>query len=96
MRATTLRTIPLTQDSLAMYWPRPFHLVFVELHNSVYYLAVTKKAYKASTIIVKLINPIDRCQHINELFNQTFLQLHLLRRIKYYHLPCRTYSSELL
>ncbi|CAF0926998.1 unnamed protein product [Rotaria sp. Silwood1] len=53
------------------------------------------KPYERSTIINKMINPTDRCQHINELFNGTFVQMHVLRRIKYYHLPCRNYSSNL-
>jgi hypothetical protein len=42
-----------------------------------------------------MIHPKDRCPHINELFNQTFVQWHLLRRIKYYHLPCQKQSLNL-
>ncbi|CAF3237514.1 unnamed protein product [Rotaria sp. Silwood2] len=95
IRATTFRTIPRTQDSLIIYWARPFHLVFIELINKIYYLAITQKSYQRSTTIVKMINPLDRCQHINELFNETFIQLHILRRIKYYHLPCQIYSSNI-
>ncbi|CAF4777782.1 unnamed protein product [Rotaria sp. Silwood1] len=53
---------------------------------------VIQKTYERSTIINKAINPTDRCQHINELFNQTFVQMPFLRLIKYYHLPCRHYS----
>ncbi|CAF4970062.1 unnamed protein product [Rotaria sp. Silwood1] len=95
MRTTTFRTIPLTKSSLVVYWSQPFHLVFIELLNKIYYLAVIQKTYERSTIINKMINPTDRCQHINELFNGTFVQMHVLRRIKYYHLPCRNYSSNL-
>ena len=42
-----------------------------------------------------LIKSSDRCPHISELFNQTILQLDLIRRIKYYHLPCQIYSPDL-
>jgi hypothetical protein len=35
------------------------------------------------------------CPHISELFNETFVQWHLLRRIKYYHLPCENQSLNL-
>ena len=42
-----------------------------------------------------MINPSDRCPHISELFNQTFIQWHLIRRIKYYHLPCQNQSLNL-
>ncbi|CAF3089752.1 unnamed protein product [Rotaria sp. Silwood2] len=95
IRVTTLRTIPPTQNSLIVYWSRPFHLVFIELENKIYYLAVIQKTYEQSTTIDKIITPSDRCQHINELFNETFVKIHLLRRIKYYHLPCQRNSTEL-
>ncbi|CAF3975438.1 unnamed protein product [Rotaria sp. Silwood2] len=95
IRTTTFRTISFIQHSLIIHWSRPFHLVFIELFNKVYYLALIQKTYERSTTILKMINPSDRCQHINELFNQTFIQMHLLRRIKYYHLPCQKYSLNL-
>ncbi|CAF4392432.1 unnamed protein product [Rotaria sp. Silwood2] len=53
------------------------------------------KTYERSTSINKIINSSDRCQHINELFNETFVKMHVLRRIKYYHLPCQKYLSNL-
>jgi hypothetical protein len=95
VRATTLRTIPVIQDSVTIYWSRPFHLVFIEISNQTYYLTVFEKTYNRSSIIIKTINPSDRCRHISELFGKTFVQLHLLRRIKYYHLPCESYSPDL-
>ncbi|CAF4353476.1 unnamed protein product [Rotaria sp. Silwood2] len=95
IRTTTFRTIPLTQHLLALYWSQPFHLMFIELLNKIYYLAVIQKTYERSTTITKMINSSARCQHINELFNETFVQMHVLRRIKYYHLPCQNYSSNL-
>jgi hypothetical protein len=42
-----------------------------------------------------MINQSDRCPHIRELFNESFVQWHLLRRIKYYHLPCGNQSLNL-
>ena len=42
-----------------------------------------------------MINSSDRCPHINEVFNETIVQLHLIRRIKYYHLPCQNQSLNL-
>jgi hypothetical protein len=44
---------------------------------------------------MKMINPSDRCQHIIEIFNKTFFELHLIRRIKYYHLPCQISTLNL-
>ncbi|CAF4848680.1 unnamed protein product [Rotaria sp. Silwood1] len=95
IRTTTLRTMPLTQISLTIYWSRPFHIVFVELQNKIYYLAVVQKTYQRSITTTTIINKSDRCQHINELFNETFVKLNLLRRIKYYHLPCQNLSTNL-
>ncbi|CAF2726603.1 unnamed protein product [Rotaria sp. Silwood2] len=94
-RTTTFRTIPFIQKSLIIHWSKPFHLVFIELYNKIYYLAVIQNIYNRSTIINKMINPLDRCQNINELFNETFIKMHILHRIKYYHLPCQRYSSNL-
>ncbi|CAF2093176.1 unnamed protein product [Rotaria magnacalcarata] len=88
-RTTTLRTIPLTQNSLKVYWSRPFNLVFIELQNKVYYLALIKKTYEPSTSISTIIQSSARCQNLSELFNETFTKMHLIRRIKYYHIPCQ-------
>ncbi|CAF3928114.1 unnamed protein product [Rotaria sordida] len=94
-RATTFKTIPIHQNSIIIYWSRPFHLVFVELFNKNYYLVVIQRTFYPSTTIIRKINSSDRCEHINELFNETIIKLHLLRRIKYYHIPCQRHSPKL-
>ncbi|CAF4150537.1 unnamed protein product, partial [Adineta steineri] len=95
-RETTLRTISgVRENALIIHWTRRFHLVFLELLNKNYYLTVTQEIHNQSATIMKTINPSDRCPHINELFNTTFAQLHLLRRIKYYHLPCQRQELNL-
>ncbi|CAF4225389.1 unnamed protein product, partial [Rotaria sordida] len=96
IRTTTLRTIPLTQNSLTIFWSQPFHLVFIEFYNKIYYLAIIQKIHQQSTTIVNKVKLSDRCPHISELFNETFVQLNLIRRIKYYLLPCQQNSSKLL
>ncbi len=95
VRSTTFQTIPSGQDSSVIYWSEPFHLVFVELFNKNYYLTVVQNSYQQSTTIDKMIKPSDRCPIINELFNETIIQMPLLRRIKYYHLPCQNQSLDL-
>ncbi|CAF4790144.1 unnamed protein product, partial [Rotaria sp. Silwood2] len=63
-RTTTFRTIPFIQKSLIIHWSKPFHLVFIELYNKIYYLAVIQNIYNRSTTTInKMINPLDRCQH---------------------------------
>ena len=95
IRATTFRTIPVKEDSVTVYWSEPFHLVFTELLNKNYYLTIVQKDYHESAKINKTIISLDRCPNISELFNQTFLQWNLIRRIKYYHLPCLNQSLNL-
>jgi hypothetical protein len=88
-RSTTFRTIPLRQDSVTIYWSQPFHLVFIELDKKDFYLTVNQTIYKQSTTINKTIHLSNRCPHIREVLNETIVQWHLIRRIKYYHLPCQ-------
>ncbi|CAF2685183.1 unnamed protein product [Rotaria sp. Silwood2] len=95
MRMTTFRTIFPVKNSLTILWSRSFHLIFIELYNKNYYLVVIQKIYEQSTTIIKKIKSSDRCQHINELFNEIFVKLHLTRRIKYYHLSCQQNLSNL-
>jgi hypothetical protein len=94
-RATTFQKIPVRQDSVTIYWSQRFHIAITELFNKTYYLTVVEKNYNQSTTIIKMINSSDRCLHINELFNKSFIKLNLIRRIKYYHLPCRNESFNL-
>jgi hypothetical protein len=89
VRSTTFRTIPFQQDALTVYWSRPFHLVFIELDNKNYYLTVNQTISNPSATINKTINPSNRCPHIRQLLNETIVGWHLIRRIKYYHLPCQ-------
>jgi hypothetical protein len=94
-RVTTFKKILINQNSATIYWPHPFHIMFVEPSKDIYYLAVIQKTYVASTTLDSTINPSHRCPHISELFNETFVKLHLLRRIKYYHVPCQNRSLQL-
>jgi hypothetical protein len=93
VRTTTYNTIQFTQNFVTIYWSYPFHIVFLEFLNKSYYLTVLEKAYNQSRTIIKTLESTDRCKHINEIFNDTIIKLHLLRRIKYYHLPCQIDSS---
>ena len=104
--AATFKAIPVNQDSITLFWPQPFHLVFLELVRHDYYLAFLRPSpspLNSSTststgdVLTKTVSTSDRCPHIDELFNETILRYHLLRRIKYYHLLCqhRTGSEDL-
>ena len=95
-RATTLRTIPFRQESLLIQWSQPFHLVFVEFPTHNYYLTLAQTTYNRSIVINNTIRVSNRCRHIRELFNDTVIQLHPLRRIKYYQIPCQRNAPDLM
>ncbi|CAF1016278.1 unnamed protein product [Rotaria sordida] len=45
--------------------------------------------------VAQRINTSDQCQYISEVLNETIVNFHLLRRMKYYHLPCQRKQSSL-
>ncbi len=95
VRSTTFHPITIKQDSVIIYWSQPFNIIFIEFLNKNYYLISVQKNYNQSSTIIKKINLSDRCPHINELFNKTFIELHLIHRIKSYHFPCQNRSLNL-
>ncbi|CAF2623849.1 unnamed protein product [Rotaria sp. Silwood2] len=54
-----------------------------------YYLIILREQIIVSAIISTQIIPSYRCLSIHELFNQNLSHRHLLRRIKYYQIPCQ-------
>ena len=95
-RSTTFRTISKETHSILIQWSQIFHLVFLELLNKTYYLVhIQNRTPTTSMIINKIIDSSDRCSNITELFNSTIIKWHLIRRIKYYHLPCQNLSLNL-
>jgi hypothetical protein len=94
-RTTTFRRIPVKQDSIIIPWSKPFHIIFIEFTPKTYYLTAIEYIYNESTSLNKIISPSNRCPNIIELFNQSFVEMDLIRRIKYYHLPCENQSLNL-
>ncbi|CAF4998592.1 unnamed protein product [Rotaria sp. Silwood1] len=85
---STFKMIPINQKELVIHWSYPFHIVFIQLFDKNYYLITVQKSYHPSTTIVREIQSSDRCPYINEVLDHAAVKFHLLRRIKYYHLPC--------
>ena len=90
---TTFQSIPLHQNEITIRWSRDFHIVFGELQNKSYYLINVDKNYNRSKVIRKLITSSDRCGHMSVYLNETIVNYPLIRRIKYYHLPCQNRIS---
>ena len=86
----TLEKIPVDQDTVLIYRSDPFHIVFVEIGlPKTYYLAVLQQEFASGIKISSKLTRSDRCMSIDELFNASFVNLHLLRRLKYYNVPCK-------
>ncbi|CAF1457168.1 unnamed protein product [Adineta ricciae] len=94
-RSTTLQTISQATNSIRFYWSQQFHLIFIETLDKIFYLAFLQPNYIPSTKRTLQISSSHRCPSINELTNETFAQLHVLRRMKYYHVICRQHSPHL-
>ncbi|UJR34411.1 hypothetical protein I4U23_021818 [Adineta vaga] len=92
-KGVTFKTTPINGNSIVIFWSNPFHIVFVESLVNRYYLVYVNKIYHRPTIINKIIKSSDYCPHIRELSDQTFVQLHILRRIKSYHNLCQKHIS---
>jgi hypothetical protein len=95
INGSTYKTVATDQKSITIFWPYPFQIAAAELFNDSYYLIVAQETSNQSSTISKTINPSDRCAHLSEVLNETIVNLHLLRRIKYYHLPCQNRSPLL-
>ncbi|CAF4159051.1 unnamed protein product [Rotaria sordida] len=54
-----------------------------------------ERTQKRSTTYFTMVKSSDHCPNINQLFNKTFIQMDIIRRIKYYHLPCQQHSLNL-
>ncbi|CAF0787566.1 unnamed protein product [Adineta ricciae] len=94
-RLTTLQSVLQSTNSMRIYWSQPFHLIFIETMDKIYYLAFLQANYVPSTEITERIDSSRRCPSINELVNETFAQLHVLRRMKSYHRICQQHSPHL-
>ncbi|UJR19347.1 hypothetical protein I4U23_022476 [Adineta vaga] len=89
-----VETISIHKKTMIIYWSYEFHIAFVQLYNN-YYLILVDSKYNKSTTISRTIHSSDRCKHLNELLDMNIVNLHLLRRIKYYQKPCQDYAPEL-
>lgn len=84
---TVVHRIPFDREFATLYTNLPFHLLFVQI-DTYFYLALIQETYIPSTHIISQLAPSHRCPHVKEL--QIVVEGYsLLRRVKYYHVPCR-------
>jgi len=95
IHTTIPKKYPFDKDTITVARSSPFHIIFVEIGNKTFYLTLIQVEYKYSTNISLRVKNSNRCSHITELFNASFSQMHLLRRMKYYHIPCQERKNHL-
>ncbi|UJR29622.1 hypothetical protein I4U23_017170 [Adineta vaga] len=89
---TLFEKVLFDQEVVDIYMSKPFHLVFGQVKRK-FYLIVLQHIYQSSINISTQISSSQYCPHINELFNQTILNYSIMRRVKFYHLPCQEHSN---
>ncbi|CAF5024282.1 unnamed protein product, partial [Rotaria socialis] len=67
-RVTTFKRIPFDSDVVTIYWPNPFHLIFVENDDQMYLVLIQLK-YTTSTHLFTKLEQKQRCPPIQELLN---------------------------
>jgi hypothetical protein len=87
-----MRKIAFDQYSLTVSTSSPFNIALIQMFSEYYLIIVQKKTIISTNISTEII-PSNRCRSIGELFNQTFVNQHLLNRIKYYHNPCKKHME---
>ena len=87
-RTSIIKKIPFNHYSLTLFIKVSFNIAFARMFNEYYLIILQEKKIIIANISTQII-PSHRCQSIGELFNETFARLHLLTRIKYYHVPCK-------
>ncbi|UJR24260.1 hypothetical protein I4U23_027227 [Adineta vaga] len=89
-RITTFKKISLDKNTATVYSSRPFHLIIVEFSDK-YYLTtlIQQSEFQLNKSVHVNVIASQKCRPIEELFDNTIIQLELLQRIKYYHLPCQ-------
>jgi hypothetical protein len=87
-RTTLIRNVPFNHDRLIFKTLMPFHLAFVQLFERYYLVLLRENAIVSMNLSIGVL-PSYRCRALDELFNRTWSSLHLLKRIKYYHMSCQ-------
>lgn len=86
-RISLMEKIPVYQNFLSFNTSIIFNIALAEISNNYYLIILREKPMISSKITTKM-SPSYRCLSINELFNKN-----LIKRIKYYHIPCKEQSN---
>ncbi|CAF1142465.1 unnamed protein product, partial [Rotaria magnacalcarata] len=87
-RTSLMKKIQFDEYSTTISTSVSFHMAFAQMSNDYYLIVVRENALIFEQRSAKIISPY-RCRSIAELFDEIFSNQHLLKRIKYYHIPCQ-------
>ena len=87
IQAAYLIKIGFAQDTALLYRSELFHIIITQI-STLYYLTLIQNDFLLSSNYSATIFASNRCPPVDQLFNQSILQLPFLHRVKYYHLPC--------
>lgn len=85
---TIFKRISVDQDTVTIFQDDRFHIVFIEVKRIYYFTALQPEFIWKAKLSYQL-EPSNRCPFIMKLFDASFVDWHLIRHIKYYHLPCQ-------
>ena len=77
------------------YFFERLDILIIQLSLSELHLIENDKKHQNSSISNVTVNPLSRCPSIHEIFNESIANMHLIRRIKHYNVPCQNRSLNL-
>ncbi len=91
-RTSIAKKLQFDQQSITLYTTTFFNIAIAQMLTH-YYLIVLHEETIATAHISTEVIPDHRCRSLVELFNHTFQNQNLLKRIKSYHLPCQQHRN---
>jgi hypothetical protein len=85
---TVSKKIPFDRDSTTLYASKPINLIFAHIATE-YHLVFRQVNTTLLPDIAIVIKSSERCSPIHKLLDQRAAAFLLLRRAKFYHIPCQ-------
>ncbi|CAF3512691.1 unnamed protein product [Rotaria sp. Silwood1] len=89
---TIVRKIGFDEDTMTLYTSTLFNLIFFQIENEYYLSFIQINATYVTHLKLQIISS-QRCFPLYKLLDQRTMTFPLLRRVKYYHIPCRERSE---
>ncbi|CAF3723135.1 unnamed protein product [Rotaria sordida] len=87
-RTSIMKKIRFDEYSIKILTSVMFHMAFAQILKDYYLIIIHENPFIFEQISTKIISSY-RCRSIVELFDEIFSNRHILKRVKYYHIPCQ-------